>query len=597
MSQIIESSKIVQTDAKSLSLKMNELTVKTINSCNIVQPKKISKELQSRISNVVECEMPKNGSRFNSYSILLQLNKSETMSRHIYIDEIGNSLTNLLGSESVVTWSPKWCEDWTIIIRPMTWGDLKYDKIAAQAVHDSLLETAMVNGVEAVKKAVPIQEKDEWFVETEGSDLLEIAEFPEVDSLHSSTNNIQEISKILGVEAALCLMQSELHRVLSFDGSYVDPRHTWLLSDTVARSGSINPLNRHKMEEMGGSLLQCASFEQTLEVFEHGAAFGKNDNLGGATEKLIVGQPVNVGTGSFAILIDEEEKTQQSRSFVAPLSCETTQDYDKLFESSERVLPLKLSSEPIYDRVLPLTKSVFQPPSDLPSSVFVDENSNYISLLAPLVSIMREHAQNILPVWINLELIPTEENLSVEEFSDVENALESYSGWLNKPKRGNFNQYSEIEFDFENKRVISKVHYSETGIFTTHFFKTNLKQCSFEMLHPFDVWSARATAEGRIEIQNENLPSNVIPESVIISQEKIFEKGAWVIRLAKKWAGKNILEAEQKQRCGSKTCTFHIYVELKSPWDLLEIRGSTDNRIAGGFIERIQFIFNCIQFE
>ena len=599
LSQIVEGSRIVLNESQNLALKLNELTVNTLTASNIIQPRKISKELQSRISNVVECDLPKLGSRFNSFSIILIIHKSATMSRHISIEDVAKALSNLLGSESVITSSPKWCEDWTIVLRPLTWGDSKFDKISAQAVHDALLETAMINGVDAVKKAVPIFEKEEWFVETEGSNLLDIAEFPEVDALHSSTNNIQEISKIFGVEAALCLMQSELHRVLSFDGSYVDPRHTWLLSDTVARSGSINPLNRHKMEEMGGSLLQCASFEQTLEVFEHGAAFAKNDNLGGATEKLIVGQPVNVGTGSFAILVDEEDSSyqQQQGSFVAPLNCESQQDFDTIFETSERVLPLRISSEPVYDRVLPLHQTAnFLPPSDLPHTNFVEENSNYIRLISPLILIMREHAQNILPVWISLEIVPTgDETISIEEFADVENALESYSGWLHKPKRGNFNQFSEIEFDYENKRVVSKIEYSETGIFTTHFYVNHLKKVHFELLQPYDAWSANCSAESRVEILSENLPSNVIPDSVIILQEKIFEKGAWIIRLSKKWFGKNIVEAEQKQRSGSKTCSFHISIELKKPWDLLEIRGSTDLRIGGGFLERVHYILNTIQ--
>ena len=56
-------------------------------------------------------------------------------------------------------------------------------------------------------------------------------------------------------------------------------------------------MNRHNMEDLGASLLQRASFEQSLDVFEEGASFGKSDGLSGATERIMVGQPVAIGTG------------------------------------------------------------------------------------------------------------------------------------------------------------------------------------------------------------------------------------------------------------------------------------------------------------
>jgi hypothetical protein len=49
-------------------------------------------------------------------------------------------------------------------------------------------------------------------------------------------------------------------------------------------------------------LLQRASFEQSLDVFEEGAAFGRSDPLAGATERIITGQPVCIGTGLVGIV-------------------------------------------------------------------------------------------------------------------------------------------------------------------------------------------------------------------------------------------------------------------------------------------------------
>jgi hypothetical protein len=163
----------------------------------------------------------------------------------------------------------------------------------------SIIEDCYVNGIFGIKRC--IRQKDDC-AQTDGSNMLEITKHENVDPLSVSTNNVMEVYTHLGVESAGLIMQEEFQRVLAFDGSYVDEKHTWLLVDTMTHSGNINPLNRFKMEEMGGSILQRASFEQTLEVFESGAAFGKQDFLSGSTERMVVGQPVRVGTGCFSVL-------------------------------------------------------------------------------------------------------------------------------------------------------------------------------------------------------------------------------------------------------------------------------------------------------
>jgi hypothetical protein len=71
------------------------------------------------------------------------------------------------------------------------------------------------------------------------------------------------------------------------------------------------------MESLGNSLLQRASFEQSLEVFQEGAVFGRSDSLSGATERIMVGQPANVGTGMVHIIADT--KTEPRPHFLAPL--------------------------------------------------------------------------------------------------------------------------------------------------------------------------------------------------------------------------------------------------------------------------------------
>ena len=274
---------------------------------------------------------------------VFKLDKTALTQRSLSVDDIVNALRLFVGEEAHVVSTKRWCKDWLVSIRPPAFGSGDMDRCITEAVHDSLLESAIVNGLHGVTKAIASLDAQtkQWVVDTDGSDIISANRLSGIDKQLMWTNNIIEAGRCFGVEAAVALQQVELHRVLSFDGSYVDPRHTWLLSDAVTRSGTTNPLNRHKMEELGGSLLQCASFEQTLDVFGVGAAFGSSDNLSGATEKLIVGQPVHVGTGSFEILFQPEPKHEHASSFVGPLFSSSKNGTK---ENDDFVAPLDMST-------------------------------------------------------------------------------------------------------------------------------------------------------------------------------------------------------------------------------------------------------------
>jgi hypothetical protein len=70
------------------------------------------------------------------------------------------------------------------------------------------------------------------------------------------------------------------------------------------------------MEEMGSSLVQRISFEQTKQVADDGALFAQRDGLGGPGERMIVGQVVYIGTGVVEVL--DEARRPVDTGAVAP---------------------------------------------------------------------------------------------------------------------------------------------------------------------------------------------------------------------------------------------------------------------------------------
>lgn len=72
--------------------------------------------------------------------------------------------------------------------------------------------------------------------------------------------------------------------------------------------GFITPVNRNGINRVKDiSVLRKASYEETAEILFGAAVFSEKDKLKGISEKVIFGQPVEIGTSSFKIMIDQDQ--------------------------------------------------------------------------------------------------------------------------------------------------------------------------------------------------------------------------------------------------------------------------------------------------
>jgi len=154
-----------------------------------------------------------------------------------------------------------------------------------------------VLGVSGIKRVLVMEEKGEWVIRTDGSNLTKVLEIPGVDPTRTTTNNIHEISKTLGVEAARNALISEAAGVLDEQGLDVDLRHIMLVSDIMAATGNVRQIGRHGVSGGKSSVLAKAAFEITVPNIVDAAVKGQNDLLKGVTENVIVGQSIPIGTG------------------------------------------------------------------------------------------------------------------------------------------------------------------------------------------------------------------------------------------------------------------------------------------------------------
>jgi DNA-directed RNA polymerase subunit A' len=154
-----------------------------------------------------------------------------------------------------------------------------------------------IKGIPGIKRVLITEEHGEWVIRTDGSNLPKVLEVYGVDTSRTTTNNVHEIAKTLGIEAARNALIHESKGVLEDQGLDVDIRHVMLVADMMTSTGEVQQIGRHGISGKKSSVLARAAFEITVPNIVDAAIKGESDPLEGVTENVIVGQSIPIGTG------------------------------------------------------------------------------------------------------------------------------------------------------------------------------------------------------------------------------------------------------------------------------------------------------------
>jgi DNA-directed RNA polymerase subunit A" len=142
------------------------------------------------------------------------------------------------------------------------------------------------------------EEGEEFVLYTEGSAFGDVLSIEGVDGSRSTSNNIHEVYRQLGVEAAREAIINETMETLEEQGlDDVNVRHLMLVADIMTNRGTIESIGRHGISGSKDSVLARAAFEVTVNHLLDAAIHGETDDLDGVIENVIVGKPVAIGTG------------------------------------------------------------------------------------------------------------------------------------------------------------------------------------------------------------------------------------------------------------------------------------------------------------
>jgi len=219
--------------------------------------------------------------------VIIHADERKMEQKDITLDQLFKELTKTRGLKGLVE-----IQGDTIVIS----ADQPSFKSLQRIVDD--VQDKKIKGVDNIHRAILRKSGEEYVIYTEGSNLYRVLEVKGVDKKRTSTNAVQEIFEVLGVEAARNSIMDEAFRTLDEQGLNVDIRHIMLVADLMTNDGDVKAIGRHGISGRKSSVLARAAFEITAVHLLHAALTGEEDHLDGVAENIIVGQPVTLGTGA-----------------------------------------------------------------------------------------------------------------------------------------------------------------------------------------------------------------------------------------------------------------------------------------------------------
>jgi len=280
-------------DARSIpSTPMMNIYLRDEYKLNSNLAKEVANQIEiTRLNSIADIEAD-----LTNFVIYIKPNMNTMKSKDISIDDLADNINKMKGIETKVD------KDKIKI----SLDDPSYKKLLDV---NETLKDLKVKGIDGIRRIIIRNEPNEGYViYSEGSNFEEVLKINGVDPYRTTTNDIQAVGRVLGIEAARNMIIQEAYNTLSEQGLNVDLRHIMLVADIMTVDGTIRAIGRHGVSKEKESVLSRAAFEITVSHLLQAARRGETDKLGGVAENIIVGQPVNLGTGAVELIMKRGKK-------------------------------------------------------------------------------------------------------------------------------------------------------------------------------------------------------------------------------------------------------------------------------------------------
>ena len=267
----------------------------------------------------------------SNWVIRLVMNAEEMLDRNITMDDVHFAINNMYGE--VVSCAFSDYNSDTLVFRLRLKRSLCSSKKSSldqsdeiyllKNFQDSLLDNLILRGVKNMKKVTPrkildslimedgkFTKKETWVLDTVGTNLMQLLSLDYIDVNRTYTNDIQEIYRVLGIEAARQAIMNEISEVIEFDSTYINVHHLGMLCDRMTCNDNMVSIFRHGINNDNIGPIAKASFEETPEMFLNAARHAELDIMRGVSANVMCGQEGYFGTSAFQVVLDYDKITQ-----------------------------------------------------------------------------------------------------------------------------------------------------------------------------------------------------------------------------------------------------------------------------------------------
>jgi DNA-directed RNA polymerase II subunit RPB1 len=132
-----------------------------------------------------------------------------------------------------------------------------------------------------------------YSIETKGTNLIGVFGHPDVDPLGTFSDAVQEISQVLGIEAARQQVISDLRELVDV----CNHRHYMLYADEMTRTGFVTSIESSGVKEREhANVLLRMGFSSPFATIEEAAIKSMSDTITGVTAPLLIGGTPQHGT-------------------------------------------------------------------------------------------------------------------------------------------------------------------------------------------------------------------------------------------------------------------------------------------------------------
>ncbi|KAJ3615707.1 hypothetical protein Zmor_012367 [Zophobas morio] len=195
-------------------------------------------------------------------------------------------------------------------------------KLLLTSLIESMADSVVIRSTSGINRCVvsetSVDNVDQLLLQTEGVNIPEMWKYYNILEMNKIIcNDIHQILEVYGVEAARITIVREISEVFKVYGIIVNVRHLSVIADLVTFEGGYKPFNRMGLQANTSPFLRM-SFESTMSVLRETALYiihlllyyfftyisrtGDCDAILTPSSSLVVGKPVECGTGAFELV-------------------------------------------------------------------------------------------------------------------------------------------------------------------------------------------------------------------------------------------------------------------------------------------------------